>query len=92
MSLGKACLLFIPRKLSQTVNTSDLYVGGFGSNFGQDTDYHDTVSIVVVTSRKFLDFMSNSDTKASSVFLSNSSVILHVCNLNYHQHLCICYK
>lgn len=35
MSLGKACLLFTPRKLSQTVNTSDLYVGGFGSNLAR---------------------------------------------------------
>jgi hypothetical protein len=49
MSLGKACLLFTPRKLSQTVNTSDLYVGGFGSKFGQNTDCLDTVSVVVVS-------------------------------------------
>jgi len=57
MSLGKACLLLTPTKLSQTVNTSDLYVGGFGSNFGLDTDYPDTVSIVVVSNlRKILRF------------------------------------
>ena len=76
MSLGKACILFIPRKLSQTFNTSDLCVGGFGLNFGQDKDYPARFrSLLSVISRKFFDFVLNSDTKASSVFLSNSSVI-----------------
>ena len=54
---------FVLRNLSPTINTSDLCVAGFGSNFGQDTDYTDTVSIVAVSNFKKIICVVQQDTQ-----------------------------
>jgi hypothetical protein len=48
------CVFYLGRRscVCLTVNTSHLYMGWFGSNFGRDTDSLDTMSIVSVSKFK----------------------------------------